>query len=716
MLGSVKVEGQWSVLLMDNVTTQIMTNVCGVADLMDYGISCKKFSRNRPTDTQSLSNSNCFFSPITVVDNVAVPRQPAPHLNGVYYITPTEESVRALVSDFTKRGRDVQHRKVHVFFSSAVDPALLHMIRGCPKLLERVETMKEVNLEYLLFPDNRSFTTGQEYALPAFFSASVDSTEEYRVEIQTMAARLATMFATMKEFPTIRFRAALPPGEEHLPGLESRLLVAQRLAVELYESLLQLQGTGHIPERETCELIITDRGFDPVAPVIHEWTYEAMTHDLLEDSPALKGKVYTYDSESRVGKREPKEHVLDERDPMHVELRHLHFAAASLRISSAMNDLRARSRLGGARGSSNVSDLDLKGMSKLVQALPQYQDQLATIGAHVELASALNRVVDTRQLVDLGKLEQDLVYGDATSKEVIAFLSANQMLPEADKLRVLMCYSATHQEKLDATRASQWQKVARLPPENMSTIVNLEYLGVPVCKRQRGGALATLTFGRRRRRAVRKDREAGEDEGQYALSRFVPLLSEVLEDAATGRLSQEEYPYVIPPTVATANSFMSIGASFTENSAAAAQAGGLESAASDTASSFRTIRSTSNWAKKASGGGGSGGAAPTPVDHRKADVNGNGGGRGGSKMFAFIIGGFTYSELRVVHRLAARSGRDVILGGTSIQTPANFMRQVVSLGSEDGGQESGPPAVEQPPPPPPLSSTGKLGLSVRRKK
>ena len=42
MLGSVKVEGQWSVLLMDNITTQIMTNICGVSDLLDYGISRKR--------------------------------------------------------------------------------------------------------------------------------------------------------------------------------------------------------------------------------------------------------------------------------------------------------------------------------------------------------------------------------------------------------------------------------------------------------------------------------------------------------------------------------------------------------------------------------------------------------------------------------------------------------------------------------------------------
>jgi hypothetical protein len=41
-LGSVKTEGQWAVLLLDAVTTQIMTNICGVADLLEYGISRKK--------------------------------------------------------------------------------------------------------------------------------------------------------------------------------------------------------------------------------------------------------------------------------------------------------------------------------------------------------------------------------------------------------------------------------------------------------------------------------------------------------------------------------------------------------------------------------------------------------------------------------------------------------------------------------------------------
>ena len=83
---------------------------------------------------------------------------------------------------------------------------------------------------------------------------------------------------------------------------------------------------------------------------------------------------------------------------------------------------------------------------------------------------------------------------------------------------------------------------------------------------------------------------------------------------------------------------------------------------------------------------------------------GDGGGGHGSRIIAFVIGGFTFSELRVVHRMTARTGRDVLLGGTSVQTPINFIQQVVSLG-EDGGQQAAAFEVEAP----------AGGVSVRRK-
>lgn len=51
----------------------------------------------------------------------------------------------------------------------------------------------------------------------------------------------------------------------------------------------------------------------------------------------------------------------------------------------------------------------------------------------------------------------------------------------------------------------------------------------------------------------------------------------------------------------------------------------------------------------------------------------------GRRLFVFIVGGVTLSEMRCAHRLSARLGRDVFLGGTSVETPASFMRHVADL-------------------------------------
>lgn len=64
----------------------------------------------------------------------------------------------------------------------------------------------------------------------------------------------------------------------------------------------------------TLPFIHLGRGCDAVAPIIHEWTYEAMAYDLL----GLTSNTFRYESETAGGKVESKEHILDERDELWV--------------------------------------------------------------------------------------------------------------------------------------------------------------------------------------------------------------------------------------------------------------------------------------------------------------------------------------------------------------------------------------------------------------
>ena len=62
-----------------------------------------------------------------------------------------------------------------------------------------------------------------------------------------------------QEFPSIRFRASKPVGDDPGSGLETQALVSQRVALELDERLRQFQQAGQLPATHTCELIIVDR-------------------------------------------------------------------------------------------------------------------------------------------------------------------------------------------------------------------------------------------------------------------------------------------------------------------------------------------------------------------------------------------------------------------------------------------------------------------------
>ena len=43
----------------------------------------------------------------------------------------------------------------------------------------------------------------------------------------------------------------------------------------------------------------------------------------------------------------------------------------------------------------------------------------------------------------------------------------------------------------------------------------------------------------------------------------------------------------------------------------------------------------------------------------------------------FVVGGITRSEMRVAHLLSKKLGRDVVLGGTSIDEPEVFLKNLL---------------------------------------
>ncbi|KAL5058440.1 hypothetical protein RYX36_030044, partial [Vicia faba] len=101
-------------------------------------------------------------------------------------------------------------------------------------------------------------------------------------------------------------------------------LIPTKLAAGVWDSLMKYKKSiPNFPQTETCELLIIDRTIDQIAPLIHEWTYDAMCHDLLN----MEGNKYVHEIPGKNGGQpERKEVLLEDHDPIWLELRYAHIA------------------------------------------------------------------------------------------------------------------------------------------------------------------------------------------------------------------------------------------------------------------------------------------------------------------------------------------------------------------------------------------------------
>lgn len=103
-------------------------------------------------------------------------------------------------------------------------------------------------------------------------------------------------------------------------------------------------------------LIILDRTIDPVAPLLHEFTYQAMVADLLNVEEAANGLKYTYEYIQEDGTSKDQEAVLNDQDAVYTSIRHMHIAITTEQLIDDFNKFMSENASG--TGSGQVLDKD----------------------------------------------------------------------------------------------------------------------------------------------------------------------------------------------------------------------------------------------------------------------------------------------------------------------------------------------------------------------
>ena len=196
--------------------------------------------------------------------------------------------------------------------------------------------------------------------------------------------------------------ALLSQKKKPLIRYEKNSLMAKKLATEVRYQMTQEEQLFDFRKTDTPPiLLILDRRDDPITPLLTQWTYQAMVHDVLG---IHNGRVDLSDVPDV--RPELKEIVLSQdQDPFFKKNMYLNFGDLGGNIKEYVEQYQSKTQ-------SNASIDSIADMKRFVEDYPEFRKLSGNVSKHVTLVGELSRRVGEDSLLDVSELEQSLACSD----------------------------------------------------------------------------------------------------------------------------------------------------------------------------------------------------------------------------------------------------------------------------------------------------------------
>lgn len=491
-------EGEF-ILIADKKAEKILFSICNKSDLSSYHIDTIEKLENKP-------------------------RENKPKAEAIYLINPCEASLNFVLKDFYP----VPIYKIaHLAFLSALPETLLSKIKASPNMSKFTKTIIDLNISYFM-QDSEVFHFDMKPLLNMFLNKK-------SIEVNVAADKLFSVCSTLVENPYIQFYG--------------KSILCKKLAISLQERLSKniLKDTKFHDPRST--VIIVDRTFDMNSPLMHDYCYEVMLHDLINVSEENNIDPDNFNRNWDIVEKEPKKEgivskqpliFLGDSDPLWEKYRYLHILDL---ISKVMKDNMEIMKMA-QKNQEGGLEKDLNRIIEKMATKPVLGAIIESIKNHQKLAlkiakdaTALNKIIDIEQGIISG-IEQDEKEVDIKklAETLGKILVDYPKIAKEDYIRLLLMYLGNYNvPKSDIENLSKF-----LTEEQKDIITN--YISILGCEN------SSITNPERRESKVNpEDLNIIKDgiKGSHTFHlRFLPKLARIVIEASRKELSLTDFPFI----------------------------------------------------------------------------------------------------------------------------------------------------------------------------
>ncbi|KAI0695976.1 Sec1-like protein [Cytidiella melzeri] len=437
-------------------------------------------------------------------------RERMAHMKCVCFLQPSEDSLEALEMEL----REPKYGEYYLYFSNILSKTSIERLAD----VDEYEVVREVQEYFADFSPIMPSLFSLNYVPSSSRSLYESSANTWDPKaLDRCVQGLVAVLLSLKKKPVIRYEKSSP--------MAKKLGVEMQHRIQSESSLFDFRGTQVPPL-----LLILDRRSDPVTPLLSQWTYQAMVHELLGIQNGRVDLSLVPDI-----RPELKEITLTLSTDPFFQAHHLAtFGDLGTSLKSYVQSYQSHSLANSPSSINSISD-----MKRFVEEYPEFRKLGGNVSKHVALVGELSRLVERDKLLEIGEVEQGLATGSGADLKSVQAVITSPAVPVWNKLRLVMLYALRYQK----SQANSVASLITLALENgvsredaRLVYVILNIAGSDQRQEELFSAETLLAKGRSALKGLKGV--------ENVYMQHTPHLSQTLENVLKGRLRDATFPFL----------------------------------------------------------------------------------------------------------------------------------------------------------------------------